>query len=564
MGHERDNYWKRRLSRRSVLASGTAAGTGLVAASLVGCGDDDDDDDDGGSSAQPTTAAANPTAAATPTQGPKRGGELKISLSAQTGHMHPQQSGGSELVRYNVYDHLVLWDFNNDKPDFIAAESYETPEPTRLIYHIRQAANWQNIDPLNGRTVTSQDIDTSWKNYAADPKATGATTIHKVLTDHRETPEEKILVQVFKAPSVPIFGPHGIAGPIPSLFAPPELWESGQLGTKAVGSGAYVVEKFDGTSEIVLRRRPDSWNGLERPYIDKITQKVITDEAARAAALRAGQLDVLVARDKIQADEFKSYNAKIVIDKQVDFPAVLMMHAGKPPFSDPRVRQAIYAGLDIQDLIDRVVLGEGFYSSFVPPFLAADALPEAEVKKRFPHDVKKAKDLLTAAAYDTSQEIELKFPSDPVSKTLVETLQQQLAAIGIKTKLIPQDPTTVWAAQTVGTKKNFVLTAAYQYTRGLDADQWLGNQYKNGNGNGNACDWANDETDALFEKSRVEFDRNARHEILIEMQKKLFDAAAPWINLYAPIRFTARWNRYHPVNDRGHAGTLGHYHWLES
>ncbi len=557
MTNERNATWKRRLSRRAVLTSGAAVGTGFVAMSVVGCGSEDDAREEVPSE---QTATSGPT----PTKGPRKGGELRIALAAPVGHMHPQQAGGSDQVRWNVYDRLVLWDYNNDRPDFIAAESYETPEPTVLIYHIRAEANWQNLPPVNGRTVTSEDIDLSWKYYVADPKATGATAIHKTYTARRETPEPKVLVQVFKAPSVPIFGPHGIAGPIPSTFAPPELWANDQLASKAVGSGAYTIEKFDGTSEIVLVARPDGWNGFDRPYITRITQKVITDEAARAAALRAGQLDTLVARDKVQADEFKSYNPRIVIDKQLDFPAILMLHAGKPPFADPRVRKAIYAGLNIRDLINRVALGEALYSSFVPPYLAAYALPEQEVKQRFPNDIKTARDLLQAAGYDTSQELEFKYPSDPTSQTLVETLQQQLAAIGIKTKLIPQDPVTVWATQTVGTKKNFTITAASQYTRGQDADQWLSNNYKNGSGNGNFCDWQNPETDALIEKSRTEFNRDARLDLIIDIQRKLFDAAAPWINLYAPYRFSARWNHYHPVLDTGYSGTLGHYHWIET
>ncbi len=555
--------WRTRTSRRRLLASGATGGIGLATAALIGCGGDDDDDDDDDD--QGTIA---PGAQATPIRTPDaakpvRGGELKLAVSSQVGTMHPQQAGGSEQVRYNTYDHLILWDYNNDKPDFIAAESYETPEPTRLIYHIRPNANWQDIAPLNGRTVTSTDIDTSWSNYIADTKATGATTIHKVLTDHRETPDQKTLVQVFKKPSVPIFGPHGIAGPIPSTFAPPELWASGELGSKAIGSGAYTVEKFDGASEIRLIRRADSWNGLERPFIDKITYRVITDETARAAALRAEQIDTLAARDKIQADEFKGYSPDILIDKDINFPRVLLMHTGKAPFSDPRIRKAIYTGLDIEDLIGRVDLGEGQYSAFVPPHLAADALPEAEVRNFFPNDKKAARELLTAAGYDFEQEIEFKYPSDSTTTILVETLQQQLLQIGIKTKLIPEDPTTVWSAQTMS-KLDYTLTASGLYVRGQDADSWLSLNYKLGLGNGNRNAWSNAETDALFEKSRVEFNAEARHEMLLDLQRKLFEAAAPWINLYAPNLFVARWKRYHPVRDTGYAGTLGHYHWLSA
>jgi len=74
-----------------------------------------------------------------------------------------------------------------------------------------------------------------------------------------------------------------------------------------------------------------------------------------------------------------------------------------PPFNDERVRQGVYAALDIKDLIQRVELGEGEWSGPVPPYLDAWALPADELKRAFPGDAKKARDLLTAAGFANYQ-----------------------------------------------------------------------------------------------------------------------------------------------------------------
>jgi len=126
--------------------------------------------------------------------------------------------------------------------------------------------------------------------------------------------------------------------------------------------------------------------------------------------------------------------------------------ADQPPFNDPRVRQAIYAALDIKDLITRVDLGEGEWTGPVPAYLPTWGLPEAEVKAAFPNDPKKARDLLTAAGFDFNREWELKYPSREKSQTIAEVLQKHFGAAGIKTKLIPEDPATVWAPQTMANK----------------------------------------------------------------------------------------------------------------
>ena len=80
-----DNYWlrKSRISRRRLLGSSAAAGIGLGALGLVGCGDDDDDDD-----AEPTsppsggTTAASPSAGASPTTAAKQKGGTAHFVSA--------------------------------------------------------------------------------------------------------------------------------------------------------------------------------------------------------------------------------------------------------------------------------------------------------------------------------------------------------------------------------------------------------------------------------------------------------------------------------------------------
>src|SRR5690606_1575297 len=77
-----ENYWQRRLSRRSALRGGVLAATGLGMAALVGCGSDEDT-----STATPGGGGGGGgTATATATSGPsvQRGGTLNVGFLGST------------------------------------------------------------------------------------------------------------------------------------------------------------------------------------------------------------------------------------------------------------------------------------------------------------------------------------------------------------------------------------------------------------------------------------------------------------------------------------------------
>ena len=39
------------------------------------------------------------------------------------------------------------------------AESWEMPDDTTIIFHIRKGVNWHDKAPMNGRELTAQDIE---------------------------------------------------------------------------------------------------------------------------------------------------------------------------------------------------------------------------------------------------------------------------------------------------------------------------------------------------------------------------------------------------------------------
>jgi ABC-type transport system substrate-binding protein len=185
-----------------------------------------------------------------------------------------------------------------------------------------------------------------------------------------------------------------------------------------------------------------------------------------------------------------------------------------------------------------------------------------EVLRFFPLDQAKARGLLAAAGWDANTNVEFKFPASPKSQLLAEVIQRQLAAVGIKTTLMPQDQRTVWP--TVQRNAEFQMACAEQLQTSSDPDQWLRGGWGSRGlaGGGNQARWSDPEVDALITKEQGEPDLARRKEIILGLQRLILQKSAPAINLYAPYNLTARWDHYHPADDRGSAGIWGHYSWI--
>ena len=112
---------------------------------------------------------------------------------------------------------------------------------------------------------------------------------------------------------------------------------------------------------MVLERNGDYWE-KDLPILDRIEFRIIPEETARLAAIRAGDVDLTVLNDPKNARLLKD-------DKNVNLNDVPSFWRSASPFNithkpldDVRVRQAISYAIDRQEIINTVLLGDG-----VPP-----------------------------------------------------------------------------------------------------------------------------------------------------------------------------------------------------
>lgn len=196
------------------------------------------------------------------------------------------------------------------------------------------------------------------------------------------------------------------------------------------GSGPYrVVERTIG-EEITLEAVKNHID--HNPEFKTVKAIVVPDPVTRAAMLETGELDFIYDVLPHQVAKLKSRDHIKV--KKVAVPSMYYLSI-KPcifPFlNDLKVRMAINHGINRQEIIDKIFLGEGYpvYGWVNPGELGYDPTYKVE------YNPQKAKKLLKESSY-TGEPVIIGYSSVmPNASQVAEVIQNYLEEIGFKTKL---------------------------------------------------------------------------------------------------------------------------------
>ena len=239
---------------------------------------------------------------------------------------------------------------------------------------------------------------------------------------------DPLTVQMNLDAPYPLLG--SFAGMRAAGIIPKGLAEKENLKIKGIGTGPFKLVEYVPQDRIVYARHADYWD-KPLPYLDGMVFKVLTEENARLAALRAGQIQYafLSAQGVAQLE-----GAPGVAIAKSPFAWVVLHYINvlNKPLSDARVRRAMRMAVDTNEVIQKAMFGAGVPSGPVPTgygdwYLDPKTLPYLKA------DVEGAKKLLAEAGYANGFKVEIKCsPQYPefVASTLV--IQESLKKIGIE------------------------------------------------------------------------------------------------------------------------------------
>ena len=419
-------------NRLAIRASASILGAAVAALALWGC-----------SPAAPPAppappAPALPPAAAPAAPTPQRGGIMVYGQRSALVSLSPLK-GDSPWWRAFIgsFEPLVrlewrgVFDWQADqeiKPGL--AESWEQPAPNAFVFHLRKNVKWHD-----GRPFTADDVVFTLEAWRDSAEAPRAYALGRNFTAVEKVDPYTVRLTV-KDISPDFFPGMAVWSNLPYML--PAHRKDSLDKMPLIGTGPMKVKSVVLDGPTVLERNNDYW-GPGQPYLDggKVINRV--EPSILQAAFAAREMDLMTVGDRTQFETLQ----KLVPQLQHHvFQAAgaksFFFRQDRPPFNDPKVRQAFHLAIDRQALIKVLTQGDGAVN---PPGGAGSktgwGIAQDELSKlpgwRQPkdQDIAEAKRLLAEAGYAAGLKTELTRDPSASDAAIAEAVAPQLKAVGI-------------------------------------------------------------------------------------------------------------------------------------
>ena len=125
--------------------------------------------------------------------------------------------------------------------------------------------------------------------------------------------------------------------------------------TVVVGTGPYKFESWQSGSTITLVRNDEWWGGEAKS--ERIVFRAIPEGTVRAIELETGGVDIAYNLEPVDYPRLVNHPDIKFSSVETLSTAYIGFNASKPPFDDPRVRQAINYAIDNETMVDVVYEG---------------------------------------------------------------------------------------------------------------------------------------------------------------------------------------------------------------
>ena len=391
--------------------------------------------------AAPTTA---PAGAATAT--PRSGGTLVWGVSSDPVTLAPIGMNNTSAAEPGnlAYESLVRWDQNLQVLPALA-ETWETPDNKTYIFHLRQGVKFHS-----GKDMDSADVVYSLKAQQNPPPPGNTNSFYPKIASVDAVDKYTVRLNMAQ-PDGTVLG--YLAWNIYSHIIPNGLYENSDPRSTADGTGPYKITEFVPNDHVTLVRHPNYWR-TGFPYLDGITLKVMTDQQARIAALRSGAVDGVSVSADIIPTLSSDPNLKVLKTLTAGFREMQMTIKGDgKPWNNVKVRQAVSAAMDRQEILDKVYAGDGKFTSKIPASYGDWPLPDADLHSKWEKfDLAAAQQLMSDAGFANGFSVTLQAISNPDDYTqIAEIIKSQMAKININVTVQPQEIGTFATNNAAGT-----------------------------------------------------------------------------------------------------------------
>lgn len=443
-------------------------------------------------------------------------------------------NGGVHTASGVLYDGLVELD-DHLTPVPALATRWDIERGGSLYrFHLRHGVRWHDAKPF-----TAADVKFTFDSLLLKFHSRTRASLAPVL-DRIETPDDSTVEFLFKRPYAPLLQQLNVEE---APIMPRHVFLTGDplrnpANTAPIGTGPYRFVSYTPGSEIRFAANKDYFRGA--PAIKSLVLRVIPDASVQVIALEAGEIDWLFGVPGPERNRLRNDSRF----KVVQYPGysggsncviTLGINLDKPLFKDIRLRRAIAHAVNRQQILERVVFGEGRVAD--APISSGIGFAHASGLSVPAFDTAVASRLLNAAGWQSANRGEVRiahgvsgvadgtplaigFTGMPGQTKYGDILRAQLREVGIDLRIKPLESAVF--SETVFKKRDFD-TAIISYCNGTDPEIGVRRQYVSSNIGpvpfSNAAAYRNAEMDSLFDAASSALDTVERKRLYHHIQE---------------------------------------------
>ena len=429
-----------------------------------------------------------------------------------------------------LFDNLTQFDADAElKPGL--ARTWEVSSTGRVYtFHLRPNATFHNGRPIRASDVRASMLRAlapgttggrSWPLYPIRGARAYAAGNSKAM-DGISIPDDSTVVLTLEEP-LNVF-PKLLAMPVAAIVPTPTPKDFDQ---RPIGSGPWKFVSWSHDDAILLARNQAYWGGS--PKSDTLRIRIIPEPLTQAAEYEAGHLSVVEVPIG-ETRRWEQTHPRELQRRPVIREYYVAINTTRGPLKDARVRRALNHAVDVPTLLSTLFMGRGVRSAgSLPPGIAG----YDSTRTPYSYDPAAAKRLLKEAGYADGFPVKLWRTQRAELARLAQSIQQNLAEVGIRAEIVERDASSAREAVRHGEADLFLTDWWADYPDPENFNYPLFHSRNKGPG-GNYAFLADPVLDSMIVRARATTSPAEVVRLAREIDARVFELA-PWIFLWFPV-----------------------------
>ena len=473
-------------------------------------------------------------------------------------------------IAQNVFDRLVEMENNAHGSAVVlpslAKEWEMSDDGMTYTFHLREGVTFSN-----GSALTASDVLYSFTRLLTHPDSCNQDIVDIIVGADKLQSGETDQLEGFKVLgdldfSITLEEPFSaflpcLSMPGASIMDEETTTEAGdRFGTDpewTVGTGSFVLWKWNKGEGMLLKANKDCWNGT--PKCEGVDLRFLPDAGEIEALFEKGELDILdldgLGSDADKYLEDDTYKDRLFRAHPVGI-TYIALNESIEPLNDVSVRKALQLSLDRQALLDSSLNGRGEIEQGIFPHGLSgynEDLPEIV------YDPDQAAELLATAGYGNGFEMTISVKSSASSweKAMMEEAASMWGKIGVKATVEVIDESEWMTLRKSGKLSCYAATWTADYN---DPDNFIYTFFgSEANTINRSLCYPKEDVMARVRDARSITDKDERIKEYRDLERTIIQEDAAWIPLFSRIRYYVKGERLNNIKASWNGSVKNNY-----